>query len=106
MKLHTYVNEILDIVNEANKTSSYSWSVGADMFLANVRNAGMDCLPYYPGAEHVDYLSLKPHYQQLAESMVAFVEAVQTRYDEVMDLRAKGEFKAIVDLISPAEQEI
>lgn len=105
MKLHSYVNEVLDIINEANKTSSYSWGVGADMFLANIRNAGKPCLPYYPGAEHVDYEALKPYHAELAESMVEFVEAVQNHYNEVMDLRAKGKYKAVVDLILTGEKE-
>ena len=41
MKLHTYINEILDIA----KAEHMSMDVAVNMFLANVKNAGDSSLP-------------------------------------------------------------
>ena len=49
MKLHTYINEILDIA----KAEHMSMDVAVNMFLANVKNAGDSSLPHYKGADHV-----------------------------------------------------
>ena len=38
--------------------------IAADMFIANVRNAGDEALPHYPGAE-VDYAALKEPWEAL-----------------------------------------
>ena len=96
MKLHTYVNEVFDIAKEHDM----SWDIGADMFLANIRNAGEEGRPYYPGAEHMDYAALKEHHDELASSMGDFVEAVRKYIEEIAILRRKGDREAAVRLIS------
>lgn len=68
MKLHTYINEILDIA----KAEHMSMDVAVNMFLANVKNAGDSSLPHYKGADNVDYAALKPHVKELEESWPAF----------------------------------
>ena len=60
MKLTDYAWEIYDIAKEQDKDVG----VARDMFLANIKNAGEDALPYYEGAEEVDYLALKAHLPQ------------------------------------------
>ena len=55
MDLMEYKEEIIAIA----RANDVSWDVGRDMFLANIKNAGEDALPYYEGAEEVDYLALK-----------------------------------------------
>ena len=55
MNLMDYREEIVAIA----KANDVSWDVGRDMFLANIRNAGDHALPYYQGANEVDYLALK-----------------------------------------------
>lgn len=54
MKLIQYKKEIIEIA----KANNVAWDVARDMFLANVRNAGMPELPYYEGAD-VDYAALR-----------------------------------------------
>lgn len=66
MNLNTYVNEILDIAT----ANDVSWDVGADMFLANIRNSGDETLPYYPGA-FSDYAALKPELDVMIDGQVA-----------------------------------
>lgn len=66
MNLNTYVNEIMDIAT----ANDVSWDVGADMFLANVRNSGDETLPHYPGA-FVDYAALKPELDAMSPEDVA-----------------------------------
>lgn len=67
MKLHGYINEILDIA----KANSAEFDAALNMFMANVRNAGEDGLPHYDGADQVDYAALKPHAEALAASAQA-----------------------------------
>lgn len=66
MELKKYVNEIIDIA----KANNMSWDVGADMFLANVRNCGDESLPHYPGA-FVDYSALKLELEAMSDQAVA-----------------------------------
>lgn len=55
LNLMDYREEIIAIA----KANDVSWADARDMFLANIKNAGEDALPYYEGAEEVDYLALK-----------------------------------------------
>lgn len=60
--LKNYKKEIIDIAVENNMP----WDVGADMFVANIKNAGHEDLPYYAGAEEVDYLALQPEWNAMS----------------------------------------
>ena len=82
MKLHSYINEILDIA----KAEHMSMDVAVNMFLANVKNAGDSSLPHYKGADHVDYAALKP----LEESWPAFRETFEKYQKEIIALRKEG----------------
>ena len=55
MKLITYKEEIRAISRENN----VGWDVARDMFLANIRNAGVEGDPHYAGADQVDYKALQ-----------------------------------------------
>ena len=66
MMLKEYVNEIIAIA-EAN---DMSWDIGADMFIANIRNSHDIGAPYYPGA-FVDYPALHPELQAMTAEEVA-----------------------------------
>ena len=55
LNLMDYREEIIAIA----KANDVSWADARDMFLANIKNAGEDALPYYEGAEEVDYLALQ-----------------------------------------------
>lgn len=67
MKLIPYLHEIFDIAN----ANDMPWDVGIDMFLANIRNAGDEDLPYYEGAEHINYIVLKPVLEAMTDKEVA-----------------------------------
>ena len=67
MKLIPYLHEIFDIAN----ANDMPWDVGIDMFLANIRNAGEEDLPYYEGAEHINYIALKPVLEAMTDEEVA-----------------------------------
>lgn len=54
LNLIDYKAEIVAIA----KANDAAWDVARDMFLANVRNAGQDTLPYYEGADGVDWEAL------------------------------------------------
>lgn len=64
--LKEYVNEIIAIA-EAN---DMSWDIGADMFVANIRNSGDPEMPYYKGA-FLDYPALKPELEAMTDEAVA-----------------------------------
>lgn len=66
MELKKHVNEIIDIA----QANDVAWDVGADMFLANVRNCGEPDTPYYPGA-FVDYAALKLELETMTDAQVA-----------------------------------
>lgn len=61
MDFKKYVNEMLDIAKENNMP----WDIGVDMFIANIQNAGGEGLPYYPGADHVEYGELQKEWKEL-----------------------------------------
>ena len=67
MKLIPYLHEIFDIAN----ANDMPWDVGIDMFLANIRNAGDEDLPYYEGAEHINCIVLKPVLEAMTDAEVA-----------------------------------
>ena len=91
MKLHEYTNEILDIA----KANDKSFDIGADMFLANVRNAGVVGAPYYAGAIGVDYAALKPHLEELADSYPDFVSDFRANQTRIAALRREADVEAV-----------
>lgn len=54
MKLVDYTWEIYEIAKKQDKDIG----VARDMFIANMENAGDETLPYYEGADDVDYIAL------------------------------------------------
>lgn len=60
LNLIDYKKEIVAIA----KANDAAWDVARDMFLANIKNAVENALPYYEGAEEVDYLALKEELPQ------------------------------------------
>lgn len=98
MKLHTYINEILDIA----KAEHMSMDVAVNMFLANVKNAGDSSLPHYKGADHVDYAALKPHVDELAGSAQQFVEDYRANQSEIIRLRKEGKYDEVTALMEAA----
>ena len=101
MKLHTYTNDIIDIAS-ANKMA---WSIGADMFLANVKNAGDPELPYYEGADRVDYAALKPHVAELQDSQGRWVKDYHNHNKEIIALRKEGKYDEVTALMEAAGEE-
>lgn len=96
MKLHTYVNEILDIA----KANNVSWDIGADMFLANIRNFGKADIPFwYKGADQVNYQSLKGSERELELSKPAFAEAYRKHNKEIIALRKNKEFDKVKEIM-------
>ena len=95
MKLHEYTQEIFNI----SAANDVSWDVGKDMFLANIRNAGQDGLPYYHGADGLDYAALKPHYDELVESSVDFGMRVQENYEILTALRREGMEREMMEIM-------
>lgn len=91
MKLHEYTNEIIDIA-EAN---NMSFDIGADMFLANVRNAGVEGAPYYAGAAGVDYAALKPCHEELSASYPDFVTDFRANQTRIAAFRREGDTEAV-----------
>lgn len=49
--LNGYVNEIIAIAG----TNDVSWDVGVNMFLANVKNYGVEGASHYEGADYLDW---------------------------------------------------
>lgn len=101
MRLHDYVQEIFDI----SAANDVSWDVGKDMFLTNIRNAGQEGMPCYPGVEGLDYAILKPHYEELADSAVEFVLLVQKRYSEIVEAREAGDGPTLFRLMELTKNE-
>ena len=97
------VNEIFDIAR-ANHAGSFS--DGADMLLNNAKDYGNpDDQYYYPGADRLDYAALQARHAELVASKPAFVAAVKQHYDEIVALRAAGNYQAVVDLLLAVESE-
>ena len=67
MKLITYKDEIRAI----SRANNVSWDVARDMFLANIRNAGIEGAPHYTGADEVDYMALQTELPELGTQAYA-----------------------------------
>lgn len=67
MKLITYKDEIRAI----SRANNVSWDVARDMFLANIRNAGIEGAPHYAGADEVDYKALQAELPELGTQAYA-----------------------------------
>lgn len=67
MKLITYKDEIRAI----SRANNVSWDVARDMFLANVRNAGIEGAPHYTGADEVDYMAIQTELPELGTQAYA-----------------------------------
>ncbi|MFV0399412.1 MAG: hypothetical protein ACK5LX_02180 [Oscillospiraceae bacterium] len=48
--------------------------VATDMFIANIRNAGNPDLPYYEGADNVDYAALRGDLATIVDAKTAFLD--------------------------------
>lgn len=99
MKLHTYTPEIFKIA-EANNVD---FLVAKDMFLANIRNAGYDNLPHYPGADEVDYGALKPEHDSLADSAIDWDAKVDEHYDDLTDLFQESRYDEMLERMGNGE---
>ena len=88
MDLMEYKEEIIAIA----RANDVSWDVGRDMFLANIKNAGEDALPYYEGAEEVDYLALKEELPEMGTPEYAeLCEDFNREFREAMDAEQPGD---------------
>lgn len=99
MKLAAYTNEIIAIA----KKNNVSWNVAADMFIANVKNAGEEGLPYYAGADDVDYGALKEYIQEMELSKQAFIDAYNANATAIVRLRKERQYDAVVELMGGEE---
>lgn len=72
-----FKNHIHDFFDIASK-NDMPWDIGIDMFLANVRNSNDPKLPYYEGADKVDYKALKPELEKMSN------EEIAKEYNEVV----------------------
>lgn len=95
MKLHVYTNEIIDIA----KANGMSWDIGANMFIANARNSIDKDLPYYYGAEDVNFEALYQFADELEESKPDFVRDYRKHEKEIIALRKQGDYAGIVALM-------
>lgn len=101
--LNQYVNEIIDLAGE----NDVSWDVGVNLFLANVKNAGKDDAPYYPGAdldwEEVaqELLPLTP--EDEAELIRTYCADYRAHMDEVIAARLLGDYREAAAMMTHAE---
>ena len=88
LNLMDYREEIIAIA----KANDVSWADARDMFLANIKNAGEDALPYYEGAEEVDYLALKEELPEMGTPEYAgLCEDFNRDFREAMDAEQPGD---------------
>lgn len=52
-------------IGAISRKNDVDLGVARDMFLANIRNVGDDTLPYYPGADEVNYAELQATFPKL-----------------------------------------
>lgn len=83
MRLHSYVNEILDMA----LFFQASPGVGMGLFLTNVQKGKQ----YYGGAPEVNFGALHPYYHEFLASQVSFLQALDRNNAEIVRLRGNGE---------------
>lgn len=95
MKLHIFINEILDIAKTQNTTTE----IARRMFLANVENVKEPFLPHYKGAK-TDYNKLHTHHAEFLASEADFDEKYQKNKKTILDLYKEGERKEIYKIMN------
>lgn len=99
--LNKYVNDIIAIAG-ANNTA---FDVGADMFMANAANVGIEGAAHYAGADHLDWAAvaadLAPLIPADVSDMVAtFTKDYRERMDEVIAARKLGDYAGAVEVMT------
>ncbi len=98
-----YAWEIYQIARE-NHVDRF---IAADMFLANVRNAGEEGLPCYPGAGDLPYAALRERWEALTEdgrqaARKAYTDAVRTRGARLSEAWRAGDREAFAQAVMEA----
>lgn len=89
MRLHDYVNEILDI-KERNRVEV---NTATSMFLTNCDRDES----YYEGAEYLDFAAVDT--TDMRSSMFSFYKAINATLDEVIALREQGKKEEAKQLV-------
>jgi hypothetical protein len=93
MKLHAFVNEILDI----GKENKVDYDVATNMFLNNIKDVNDPSDQYkYHGADRMNYLSLKPLLEQFEDEKNDFYAAFAKNREKVMEARNNGDYEGAI----------
>lgn len=106
MKLTDYAWEIFDIAKEQDKDVG----VARDMFIANLDNAGKEGLPYYAGADDLDYTALGKEWGAMSaedrhNQKTMYSEVTRAHYADLAQCRRNGDREKFDGIIANAVEE-
>lgn len=106
MKLTDYAWDIYDIA----KANDKDVGVGRDMFIANMENAGQEGLPYYKGAESVDFVALGKEWSAMTaeerhDQKTMYNEVTRAHYADLTQCRRNGDREAFDAILANAVEE-
>ena len=91
--LNKYVNDIIAIAGANDK----SWDVGSNMFIANVKNVGIEGAEYYHGADHLEWAAIAAKLGPItpeteADMLNTFAKCYRAHMSEVIAARKVGDY--------------
>ena len=100
-KLNKYVNDIIAIAGANN----VSWDVGADMFLANAKNVGIEGAEHYPGADHLDWKAVAEELAPLtpqaqADMLTTYCADYRAHMSAVISARRANDYDKAVEVMT------
>ena len=99
--LNKYVNDIISIAGANDK----SWDVGANMFIANAKNVGVEGAEHYPGADHLDWAAIAADLAPItpaaeADMLNTFSKDYRARMSEVIAARKEGDYAKAIEVMT------
>ena len=101
MRLHKYVNEVLDMA----KANNVEYEIAIRMFTGNVMQAAGQGDYVHPGLAGFDFAPLAPHLQELLDTSEGFVKDFEANKAEVMACRNAGDYDGAVAIMEAAAEE-
>ena len=106
MKLTDYAWEIFDIAKEQDKDVG----VARDMFISNLDNAGKEGLPYYAGADGLDYTALGKEWGAMSaedrhNQKAMYNQVTRAHYADLAQCRCSDDREKFDGIIANAVEE-
>lgn len=100
-KLNRYVNDIIAI----SGANDVSWDVGANMFITNAKNVGVEGAEHYKGADHLDWAAVAAELAPItpaaeADMLNTYCADYRQHMAEVIAARKVGDYAKAIEVMT------